>query len=134
MTPDPVIVAGAILAKASTVDPTIPRADRAVLAGWAEILEPHDIAMDEALTAVAEHYGKTTKRIMPADVVALVKAARTTQRPRRSLSAQQALTGPSPFQYDPERAQRAQRHIPAIRDELARRRANRAPTPKADTA
>jgi hypothetical protein len=73
--------AAAALAKASLFDPTIRHNDPAVIAAWAQLLD--DIDPDEAVYAVDKHYATTSgKRVMPADIINLVRARRQDQHLR----------------------------------------------------
>jgi hypothetical protein len=67
-------VAAAVLAKASAVDPTMPAPNQATQAAWAEHL--YGVELHEALDAVADHYHENRQRIMPADLLTHVRAAR----------------------------------------------------------
>lgn len=67
-------VAAAVLAKASAVDPTMPTPNGPTMHAWAEHLT--GVELHEALDAVLEHYRGSRQRIMPADLIAHIKAAR----------------------------------------------------------
>lgn len=66
--------AAAVLAKASLFDPSFSNPDLGIAVAWAEALG--GVNQGDALAAVTDHYQQQTRRIMPADVLAGVRAIR----------------------------------------------------------
>lgn len=66
-------IARAVLAKAKALDPRMPQPDRAVLLAWTDVFADQPIWLPDALTAVSEHYRSTNDRLMPADVLRLIR-------------------------------------------------------------
>jgi hypothetical protein len=64
--------ASRVLAKIAAYEPTFPKPDPIILAAWAEALD--GCPQDAALAAVTEHYRTTSQRIMPADILRIVKS------------------------------------------------------------
>jgi hypothetical protein len=64
--------ASRVLAKIAAYEPTFPKPDPIILAAWAEALE--GCPQEAALAAVTEHYRTTSQRIMPADILRIVKS------------------------------------------------------------
>jgi hypothetical protein len=64
--------AAMVLAKAAAFDPTFPKPDAMILAAWSEALA--GINPQSALNAVTAHYRASSVRIMPADVLRIVRA------------------------------------------------------------
>lgn len=71
-------VAKAVLAKASLYDQSFANPDLGILRAWAKVLEDTeaDTDMPAALAAVDIHYGRETRRIMPADISRNITEAR----------------------------------------------------------
>ena len=85
-------VAAAVLAKASAVDPTMPTPNAMTMHAWAEHLA--GVEMWEALDAVLEHYRCSRQRIMPADLIAHIRAARQDADLRARVPALPVATDP----------------------------------------
>lgn len=101
-----------VLAKASAFDQrTIGETD---VAAWHEILGRFDYT--DALQAVARHYGETRDRLMPADVVRLMKVIREERQRLEARSAPRAL--PGRYEDDPERDVRNKENLQRIRREV----------------
>ncbi|WP_213452870.1 hypothetical protein [Rhizomonospora bruguierae] len=101
--------AAAVLAKAAAFDRrTVGDAD---ILAWHEILA--DVAVDDALAAVAAHYRDTRDWLMPSDVIRLARKVRAERRERS-----EALALPSRFEADPARAVRISAGLARCRDVL----------------
>lgn len=99
-------VAAAVLAKASALDPTMPSPNALTVQAWAEQLA--GVQLQEAVDAVREHYRASRHRIMPADLLAHVRAARDDAASRAAVPA---ITAPP----DPHTAARHRALVRAIR-------------------
>lgn len=124
MNPDPRDVVAVVLGKAALVDKSTPKPDPHVLDAWAEIFADagYVITVEAALRAVTEHYGEEHRSLMPADVVARARRFCRPDNTRRAAP----LALPSRFESDADRADRIARGAAQVRDELARRRADKA--------
>ena len=84
---------------------------------WHEALA--DVEYADGLAAVTRHYRTSTERIKPADVRDRAREVRYDRR-RLDRSRTPALTLPSRFESDADRAERIARGVAACRDEIAR--------------
>lgn len=66
-------IARSVLAKAKALDPRMPQPDRAVLLAWTDVFADQPIWLEDALKAVSDHYRCSTERLMPADVLRLIR-------------------------------------------------------------
>lgn len=68
-----------VLAKAALLDPRISAGDEGTILAWAEVLAPTNLTASDLLAALTAHYGTSSERIMPAE---LIRLARTRRRDR----------------------------------------------------
>lgn len=106
MTPEDVID---VLSKAGAYDNrTIGQVE---VVAWHEVIGRYD--RDEALDAVARHYGESRDRMMPADLIQHIKAIRNERRAHH-----EALALPGRYETDEERDERNKAAAKRIRDEI----------------
>lgn len=86
------VEANVVLTKAALLDPRMKRVDPVEQAdmatAWAEVLA--DVPLEQALTAVTEHYRMSRDAIMPADILERVGVVDEPASPYRNITAELA--------------------------------------------